>query len=177
MLNFSANQPDKLDSLQQKKVYAILLDTIDSQTFLEIFFNKKETDIGIISTEDPFLPYLSLTENLFIASSIKEKDKKQALLTAFDLVHLDLAILTKDYAALSPIEKLKCQLLQLFFSKKATIVITDVFQDLTIAEKQELLPLIRQVARKGNKQLLVFTTDEKIANSPYIDQNILNKTA
>nr|OTP46503.1 hypothetical protein A5881_003999 [Enterococcus termitis] len=130
---------------QQQHMTVVLEDQSSIQAdfyFLidKTFDMKQSMAIGFILSENTFLPYLSIRDNLFVGSSIKEKDKKQLLNTLFDYVTLDSSVLIKSEDALTTFEQIKLQLVQLLLIDKDIIIIDDIFQKLSIAQRQELLP-------------------------------------
>lgn len=165
------------DIFQQQRITVLLDDQQAVQTdfyFLinQTFQKNQAVTIGFILLENTFIPYLSLKENLFIGSSIREKDRKHALNDCLSYVGLSVSILNKSARELSLYEQIKLQLVQWLLLDKDLLIINDVFQALTIHQRQELLPLVQQIAKEKNKAILVLTTDFQIAESPYMDKVI-----
>lgn len=155
-----------LTLFQPKKVHSIL---IEANLYHEFHHRYLGENYAVLSTENTFLPYLSLQENIFINSQLKEKEQKQQLRQLFSLVQLNPALLNKEITTLTFFEKIKCQLLQLYLSNKQMILVTDIFRKLTVSQKQELLPLFQQIAQKSNKQIVILTTEAAIADNIYVD--------
>ncbi|EOI00568.1 hypothetical protein UAY_01671 [Enterococcus moraviensis ATCC BAA-383] len=165
---------------QQQHMTVVLEDQSSIQAdfyFLidKTFDLKQSMAVGFILSENTFLPYLSIKENLFVGSSIKEKDKKALLNQFFDYIGLSSSILNKSKEQLTTFEQVKLQLTQLLLIEKDIIIIDDIFQKLSIAQRQELLPLLQKIAKEKKKAILVLTNDIQIAESPYMDKII--KTA
>ncbi|WP_086313260.1 osmoprotectant transport system ATP-binding protein [Enterococcus sp. 7F3_DIV0205] len=162
---------------QQQHMTVVLEDQSSIQAdfyFLidKTFDMKQSMAIGFILSENIFLPYLSIRDNLFVGSSIKEKEKKKILNVLFDYVGLTTSILNKSKDELSAFELVKLQLVQLLLIKKDIIIIDDIFQELSISQRQELLPLLQKIAKEKQKAILVLTNDIQIAESPYMDKII-----
>lgn len=165
---------------QQQHITVVLEDQSSIQAdfyFLidKTFDMKKSMAVGFILAENIFLSYLSIKDNLFVGSSVKEKDKKKLLNDLFDYVGLTTSILNKSEEQLTSFEQVKLQLVQLLLIEKDIIIIDDIFQELSIAQRQELLPLLQKIAKEKQKAILVLTKDIQIAESPYMDKII--KTA
>ncbi len=165
---------------QQQHMTVVLEDQSSIQAdfyFLidKTFDMKQSMAIGFILSENIFLPYLSIRDNLFVGTSIKEKDKKKRLNDLFTYVSLAASVLNKSEDQLSTFEQIKLQLIQLLLLEKDIIIIDDIFQKLTISQRQELLPLLQKIAKEKQKAILVLTNDIQIAESPYMDKII--KTA
>ncbi|MFD1899610.1 hypothetical protein [Enterococcus termitis] len=133
---------------------------------------KQSMAIGFILSENTFLPYLSIQENLFVGTSIKEKDKKQLLTQHFQYVGLSTDSLLKSESDLTTLELIKLQLVQFLLIDKDIIIIDDIFQKLSISQRQELLPLLQKITKEKKKAILVLTNDIQIAESPYVDKII-----
>jgi ABC-type lipoprotein export system ATPase subunit len=185
-MNFSGKEPlsqEQLKEIVQEQHITVLLED-QSELHADFYFLidetfslKQELTAGFILSENTFLPYLSIKENLFIGSSAKEKQKKQLLNDYFTYVGLSLAVLNKREEQLTCFERIKLQLVQLLLSGKDLIIIDDIFQQLSIGQRQELLPLLQRITKEKNKAILVFTSDLQIAESPYIDTIIKSFTA
>lgn len=134
------------------------------------FRHKYSATIGFVLAENPFLPYLSLKENLFVGGTFKNRAQKKILTSYFDYLGLEPAILIKSIDALSFYEQVKLQLCRMLILNKNTIVIDDVFQKLSVFQRQELLPLIQKIAKAEKKAILILTSDPQIARSPYMDE-------
>ncbi|MBO0469338.1 hypothetical protein JZO66_02180 [Enterococcus sp. DIV0242_7C1] len=136
-------------------------------------FDLKQTmAIGFILSENTFLPYLSIRDNLFLGTSIKEKNKKPLLIEQLSYVGLTHDVLIKSESDLNTLEVIKLQLVQLLLLDKDIIIIDDIFQKLSIGQRQELLPLLQKIAKEKKKAILVLTNDIQIAESPYMDKII-----
>ncbi|MGM0217284.1 hypothetical protein [Enterococcus sp. AZ126] len=165
---------------QQQHMTVILEDQSSVQAdfyFLidKTFDMKQSMAVGFILSENIFLPYLSIRDNLFVGSSIKEREKKKFLNNLFDYVGLTTSVLNKSEEQLNTFEQIKLQLVQLLLVEKDIIIIDDIFQALSIGQRQELLPLLQKIAKEKQKAILVLTNDIQIAESPYMDKII--KTA
>lgn len=162
---------------QQQHMTVVLEDQSSIQAdfyFLidKTFDMKQSMTIGFILSENTFLPYLSIRDNLFVGSSIKERDKKKLLTIWFDYVGLTTSVLNKSEEQLTIFEQIKLQLVQLLLIEKDIIIIDDIFQELSIGQRQELLPLLQKIAKEKQKAVLVLTNDIQIAESPYMDKII-----
>lgn len=179
-MNFSSKHEwtfDNLKKLIQTKKVIVLLEKkafkIDNTILYRPPFNNKEaSNIGFVLSENPFLPYLSLNDNLFIGSSMKKNEKKQFIQQYFTYLGIELSILLKSSEQLTAYEQVKLQLFRVLLLDKETILIDDVFQKLSIFQRQELLPLLQKIAKNKGKSILILTKDAQIAESPYMDQII-----
>ncbi|MGX7148935.1 hypothetical protein [Enterococcus ureasiticus] len=165
---------------QQQHMTVVLEDQSSIQAdfyFLidKTFDMKQSMAVGFILSENTFLSYLSIKDNLFVGSSVKERDKKKILNDLFDYVGLTTSVLNKSEEQLTIFEQIKLQLVQLLIIEKDVIIIDDIFQELSIGQRQELLPLLQRIAKEKQKAILVLTNDIQIAESPYMDKII--KTA
>ncbi|EOL44242.1 hypothetical protein [Enterococcus caccae] len=165
---------------QQQHMTVVLEDQSSVQAdfyFLidKTFDMKHDMAIGFILSENIFLPYLSIRDNLFVGTSIKEREKKQLLNNWLTYIGLPTSVLNKSEDTLTSFEQIKLQLVQLLLIKKDIIIIDDIFQKLSIGQRQELLPLLQKIAKEKQKAILVLTNDIQIAESPYMDKII--KTA
>lgn len=138
----------------------------------ELLSTNGKSSVGLVSKKNIFFPYLSLLDNLFITSIIKERHRKQALNELLLLFELNTNTLFKSYEQLTQYEQIQLQLMQIVLSNKKEIIIEDIFSDLTIHQRQHLLPLLKQIAGKKEKAILLFTSDQQIAESSYIDKVI-----
>lgn len=172
---------DSINELFQQQHMTVVLENQSSIRadfyFLidKTFQMKQAMSIGFILSESTFLPYLSLQDNLFIGASVKEKNKKQVLTHYFNYIGLASSVLNKTETSLTTFERIKLQLAQLLIIDKDIIIIDDVFQELSISQRQELLPLLQKITKEKEKAILVLTKDIQIAESPYMDKII--KTA
>lgn len=169
---------DSFNELFQKQHMTVVLEdqgTLQADFYFLIdktFQMKDSMAIGFILAENTFLPYLSISDNLFIGTSIKEKNKKELLNKYLSYVGLRASILNKTEMDLPSFERIKLQLVQLLLVNKDIIIIDDIFQELSIAQRQELLPLLQKIAKEKQKAILVLTNDIQIAESPYMDKII-----
>lgn len=169
---------DSLKELVQQQHMTVVLEdqrSIQADFYFLIdktFEMKQSMAVGFISAENTFLPYLSIRDNLFVGTSIKEKDKKKRLDDLFNYVGLTTNALNKSEDELISFEQIKLQLVQLLLIEKDVIIIDDIFQKLSIGQRQELLPLLQKIAKEKQKAILVLTNDIQIAESPYMDKVI-----
>ncbi|WP_241162444.1 hypothetical protein [Enterococcus sp. ZJ1668] len=84
-------------------------------------------------------------------------------------LRIDPTLLNRSSEELSILEKIKLQLLHTLLANRKHLVIEDVFSELTVLEIQELLDLLYGLVRNRDRSILLFTTDESIARSPYVD--------
>lgn len=162
---------------QQQHMTVVLEDQSSLQAdfyFLidQTFSMKHSMSVGFILSENVFLPYLSIRDNLFAGTSVKEKDKKKLLSDWFDYVSLPLTTLHTANEQLTAFERIKLQLVQLLLIEKDIIIIDDIFQELSVLQRQELLPLLQKITKEKQKAILVLTNDIQIAESPYMDKVI-----
>ena len=150
-----------------REVYGIIYSAPEQELALADFFKTNQLTITRLSSSETFLPYLPLEENLFIASTIKERDRKIVLLT-FQVFQLEPALLGRSFTSFTTFEKIKMRIIQLLLSKTSTLVIDDIFSSLTIGQRQEILPQLKIAVQKRNKRLLFLTKDPQIIDSPYV---------
>lgn len=183
-MNFSLAKnwtEDRLSELfQQQRMTVILEDQSRIQTDFYFLIDKtvdmkQSMAVGFILAVSTFLPYLSIRDNLFVGSSIKEKKKKLLLNNYFAYVGLATSVLNKSEEQLTSFERIKLQILQLLLLDKDIIIIDNIFQEITVGQRQELLPLLQKITKEKQKAILILTNDSQIAESPYMDKII--KTA
>lgn len=160
--------------IQQKNMTALLEKKSPSKNnfyyLIDKTFNMKKTlSIGFILSDYSFLPYLSIKENLFIGTSIKEKQKKIILNYYMQFIGLDESILIKDKSDITFFEYIKLQIIHLLLTEKNVLIMDNVFSKLTVYQRQELLRLLQKIAKNNNKAIFIVTDDSKIAKSSYID--------
>ena len=119
-----------------------------TRTRIGRFFQTNQLTITRLSSSETFLPYLPLEENLFIASTIKERDRKVVLAEAFQVFQLEPALLGRSFTSFTTFEKIKMRIIQLLLSKTSTLVIDDIFSSLTIGQRQEILPQLKIAVQK-----------------------------
>ncbi|MGX7243251.1 hypothetical protein ACWOC1_00230 [Enterococcus quebecensis] len=169
---------DRFSELFQQQHMTVVLEdqsSIQADFYFLIdktFDMKQSMSVGFILSENIFLPYLSIRDNLFVGTSIKEKNKKPLLNEYLDYVGLKDSILNTSESHLTSFERIKLQLVQLMIIGKDIIIIDDIFQDLSIGQRQNLLPLLQKIAKEQQKAILVLTNDIQIAESPYMDKII-----
>lgn len=174
----SSHSEQSLDQLmelfQTQKITVILEQQAlrsDCYFLLDQSFRLKHAStIGFVLSENPFLPYLSLKENLFIGSSTKNREQKKVIHKYFSYLGIETAALTKNVESLSFYQQVKLQLCRMLLLNKDIIIIDDIFQKLSIFQRQELLPLLQKIAKSDKKAILILTEDIQIAESPYMDE-------
>lgn len=119
-----------------REVYGIIYSAPEQELALADFFQTNQLTITRLSSSETFLPYLPLEENLFIASTIKERDRKVVLAEAFQVFQLEPALLGRSFTSFTTFEKIKMRIIQLLLSKTSTLVIDDIFSSLTIGQRQ-----------------------------------------
>lgn len=175
--NKNLSEYEHQNLFDQQKITVILENQLsiekDLGFILEQLLSKNgKSSVGLVSKENIFFPYLSLTDNLFITSEIKEKNRKYALNELLLLFQISPNTLFKSYEQLTRFEQIQLQLMQIVLSNKKDIIIEDIFSDLSIYQRQHLLPLLKQITTKKEKSILLFTSDQQIAESSYIDKVI-----
>lgn len=121
----------------------------------------------IVQKNWPVFPYLKLKDHVYL--DISSKDIKSTSSAYQSQLKLDSSWEKQSADDLSLLEKIKLQLLHSLLAKRTQIIVEDVFDDLTIAETQELLDILCLLARQKNQTILLFTNNTTIAHSPYID--------
>ncbi|MHC5229164.1 hypothetical protein ACYSNW_12845 [Enterococcus sp. LJL99] len=175
--NKTLSEQEHLNLFKPQKITVILENqtSIESDlTFImeQLLAKNGKSTVGLISKENIFFPYLSLKDNLFITSEIKEKNRKTALNELLLQFQISPNTLFKSYEQLTKYEQIQLQLMQIVLSNKNEIIIEDIFSDLSIYQRQHLLPLLKQISNKKEKAILLFTSDQQIAESSYIDKVI-----
>lgn len=165
-----------VDFFEETQVTAILepserLDA-DVAHFIEYTFQTVGSPFGLLYRQWLPVPYLSIADNLLLGSSIKRKEAKSLILDTLALVNLDEQILGKDIGELTAFEEIKLQLAHHLILQKRGILVENVFPTLSVQQIQELLPLLRQLAKRTRLAIVVLTPDMSIANSPYMDHFI-----
>ena len=164
----TTEKKSSFDALALREVYGIIYSAPEQELALADVFQTNQLTITRLSSSETFLPYLPLEENLFIASTIKERDRKVVLAEAFQLFQLEPALLGRSFTSFTTFEKIKMRIIQLLLSKTSTLVIDDIFSSLTIGQRQEILPQLKIAVQKRNKRLLFLTKDPQIIDSPYV---------
>lgn len=167
----TTEKKSSFDALALREVYGIIYSAPEQELALADVFQTNQLTITRLSSSETFLPYLPLEENLFIASTIKERDRKVVLAEAFQVFQLEPALLGRSFTSFTSFttfEKIKMRIIQLLLSKTSTLVIDDIFSSLTIGQRQEILPQLKIAVQKRNKRLLFLTKDPQIIDSPYV---------
>ena len=101
MSHHHSKQPKKssFDALALREVYGIIYSAPEQELALADVFQTNQLTITRLSSSETFLPYLPL-ENLFIASTIKERDRKVVLAEAFQVFQLEPALLGRSFTSL-----------------------------------------------------------------------------
>lgn len=133
-----------------------------------IFKLKKSKNVGLLLKRPFFFPYLSLMDNLLLKCPISKAKRKKHLLDWFGYLDLSFHLLLTNFEMVTTYEKVKLQLLQLLLSEKHLIIITDIFSDLSIYERQLFLPLLKKTAVDHEKCIILLTSDTQIIESPYV---------
>ncbi|MGL4697596.1 hypothetical protein [Enterococcus larvae] len=162
----------------EHKVFAVLKDKEQIVTelpdFIEAALQQNQTkEIGFLLDDSAFFPSFSLTDNLFICSSIKDRQRKSVLKEWAVLLELPMSIFSDSFDNLSTFQQVKLQLLQLILADKKKIILANDFSKLSVYEKQCLFPLLKELATKTSISFWLITDDQKIADSPYIDETIV----
>ena len=155
----TTEKKSSFDALALREVYGIIYSAPEQELALADVFQTNQLTITRLSSSETFLPYLPLEENLFIASTIKERDRKVVLAEAFQVFQLEPALLGRSFTSFTTFEKIKMRIIQLLLSKTSTLV---------IGQRQEILPQLKIAVQKRNKRLLFLTKDPQIIDSPYV---------
>ncbi|KAF1297480.1 hypothetical protein BAU15_07125 [Enterococcus sp. JM4C] len=140
--------------------------------FIEYSFQTVNSPFGLLHREWLPVPYLSIIDNLLLGTSLKKKEAKPAVLETLAAVNLEEQILTKSLTELSSFEEIKLQLVHYLLLEKRAILIGDIFTYLSVQQIQELLPLLRHLAKHSHLAIVILTADTSIAHSPYMDKLI-----
>ena len=111
-------EKSSFDALALREVYGIIYSAPEQELALADFFQTNQLTITRLSSSETFLPYLPLEENLFIASTIKERDRKVVLAEAFQVFQLEPALLGRSFTSFTTFEKIKMRIIQLLLSKQ-----------------------------------------------------------
>ena len=130
----------------------------------QVFFTSKNEPL-LIQKEWPLFPSLNVKDQVLL--NIPEN--KQSRLLFQEELKIDSLLLDQEPNTLTLFEKIKLQLLHALLANKHQIILEDFFDQLSIAETQELLDLLEHLAKKQNVALLILTHDETIAHSQYVD--------
>lgn len=163
---------------EEHKVFAVLKEKEQIMRELPDFVEgvlqqKQGKDIGFLLDEAPFFPSFSITDNLFICSTIKDRQRKGILKEWAAFLELPMFIFSDSFDNLSTFQQVKLQLLQLILADKKKLILANDFSQLSVYEKQQLFPLLKELAVKSEVSIWLITDDQKIADSPYIDKTIL----
>lgn len=135
-----------------------------------------KSEVAIISPlandEQLGIPYLTISDNLRLSIQKKSaiSDEKMTELTEKLTLHDE--TFRKTLQDLSLLDTLKLQLLSAYCRGKKQIIIADIFSSLSTKEIQWILPTLQELANQEKIFVLIYTTDPKIARSPYVDQLI-----
>lgn len=127
-------------------------------------------DIGFLLDDAAFFPSYSTVDNLFICSSIKERERKMILKEWAAFLNIPMFTFSDSFDTLSTFQQVKLQLMQLVLANKKKIILANDFSKLSVYEKQQLFPLLNELATKYSISLWLITDDQKIADSPYFDK-------
>lgn len=173
MLNF---QDDSFIDSFEKEYYhpgkfMIIKKQIDLAQFLEHFLviikrTHRFGQYALIKLDNPFLPFLSVQENLMI--EVPEKKKELHSLTHWlETFQLSEQVLEKKPNELSAIECLKLQLIHEILLGKKIILLPDISAICSTHELQDLLRILKIAANQSTAAILLTTNDEKILSSSY----------
>lgn len=140
--------------------------------FIEAVLQKHNKQMGLIVDEAAFFPHLSIAENLFLCSSAKSGDHKAILREWLSTFDFSMSVFLEKFDDLPLLDQIKLQLLQMILSGKEKLILLNDFSKLTVFQTQLLLPLLKKLTRKANLAIWLVTADEKIVNSPYVDEAI-----
>lgn len=169
---------DQIIALNEHKVIAVLKNKeqlIDElPDFVEMILQQNHTkEIGLLLDDAAFFPSFSITDNLFICSSVKDKERKQLLKEWAVLLDLPMFTFSDSFDNLSIFQQVKLQLMQLILANRKKIILANDFSKLSVYEKQQLFPLLKELTTKFSVSLWLVTDDQKIADSPYIDKTVI----
>lgn len=129
---------------------------LNKNEFLQLQ-QKQELDLNqAIQPKWRYLPFLTIQENLFI------QNKNKCDLPIDDLLRLlefTPTLLAQKKDTLTPLEEIKCQLLQKLLSKKNVILFSDSIDSLAIFEKQQLLTICVKLAQKCQLTIYILSED------------------
>ncbi|MGX7351710.1 hypothetical protein RU97_GL001127 [Enterococcus canis] len=153
------------------KITAVLEEPAAIRQDIQLLINQKSEDERIfISNSIPLVMHVPVKDILLLATGLKEKQLKTELADVFTELELPLAILQLPLDELSMLERLKIQLLKSLLLSKKQIILDDIFESLTIRERQEFLPLLKQLSQNYDLRFVLLTSDQRIRESHYIDQ-------
>ena len=102
----TTEKKSSFDALALREVYGIIYSAPEQELALADVFQTNQLTITRLSSSETFLPYLPLEENLFIASTIKERDRKVVLAEAFQVFQLEPALLGRSFTSFTTFEKI-----------------------------------------------------------------------
>ncbi len=153
------------------KITAILYQKNEQETFdlledlkKQVFLTSKNEPL-FIQNNWPLFPYLKVKDQVLL----NLPENKHSRLRFQEELKIDSLSLDQESEDLSLFDKIKLQLLHALLAHKKQIILEDFFDQLNVAETQELLDLLEHLAKKQKVAFLLLTHDETIAHSQYID--------
>ncbi|MGX7197640.1 hypothetical protein [Enterococcus olivae] len=121
--------------------------------------------IGMVTKNIQILPFLSLKDNLLLGV---KKHRQLEISTYLSLVELSPEILSQE--ELTPLEKVKLQLVRQLLQEKKILLLNRCYKELSVKDVQWLLPFCHQLAHDKQLKIILFSSDKQLCQTPYIDQ-------
>lgn len=173
-VQLTGQQKLPLSSFKKKTVTAILkpqpeIDEDMEQIYAFAMKNAK-LNIAFISKDISLIPYLTLLDNLLLGTSVNPKEFRLQIKQLLFEFGMNERMLADTINEIPLFVLLKMQLVRATLCSRKLIFVENVFDDLSIAERQELLLLLKKSAMDNQLAIVILTTDEQLAHSSYIDQ-------
>lgn len=124
-------------------------------------------EVGHIYEDWQLLPFLNVKDNMLIEIKRAQKIKLPHYLKLFDL---PLTVLNTSIEELTPLEKIKLQMIRQLLQEKGILFLHECAGYLSVQNIQWLLPFCQRIAQSKHLKIILFSSDEQLANTPYIDQ-------
>lgn len=123
-----------------------------------------EKKTALIYNDWETIPYLSLSDNLYLGVSRKLR-KAQTNRALFQLLGLDATILRKPIEELTYFQRLRLQIMQQLLRQPEQLLFLDVTEHLSIKETQDLLHYIYGLVAQRDLDVVFITQNASLATS------------
>ena len=166
MFNQSEVVGKDLFLLSPKTIYTVSTEQMSLLSLMKQIKAQTGTFPGLMTTDDVFIDYLTVKENMLVALSLAPNQPKRT--TAFlvnellEELNISESLAKQSFTALSMKQYIQLQLQIALMSHKKVIVIDDWVRHETTFARQEWLLLFRHFARTTACSFIFATSDEQI---------------
>ena len=166
MFNQSEVVGKELFQLSQKTIYTFSTEQMSLSSLMKQVKAQTGTFPALITTDDVFIDYLTVRENMLVALSLAPNQPKRT--TAFlvnellEELNISESLAKQPFTALSIKQYIQLQLQIALMCHKKMIIIDDWLKQETTVDRQEWLLLFRHFVRTTECSFILATSDEKI---------------